>query len=68
MSVIKHLTLGTGWGGYTLSTESRPAEAESGEDSVSIAKDPVYQALLKRLKAESAKLQRSSAEAAQIEE
>jgi hypothetical protein len=56
MSVLKHLTLGTGWGGYTLSTEPRPAAAESREDQSSVAADPVYRALLKRLQEESAKV------------
>jgi hypothetical protein len=60
MSVLKHLTLGTGWGGYTLSTEPRPAGMERGEDPASVANDPVYQALLKRLKEESATVSRSS--------
>lgn len=67
MSVLKHLTLGTGWGGYTLSTDPRPAEAESGV-AESVENDPVYKALLQRLKEESAKVSRiSPTEAAQID-
>jgi hypothetical protein len=67
MSVVKHLTLGTGWGGYTLSTELRPAEAKSGEDPACVVNDPVYQALLKRLKDESLRVSRNSLAQAQIE-
>jgi hypothetical protein len=55
MSVIKHLTLGTGWGSYTLAPEGRGGGGSYREtQKPSESENRVYEALLKRLEQESA--------------
>lgn len=54
MSVLKHLTLGNGWGGYTLAPDGRGGGAYRETQKRSPAEDRVYEALLKRLEEETA--------------